>query len=501
MKDRTKNNAIKLDYKRTIFVGFAFMAIMMFWQVYDFAVPLMLDRTFGLSADMRGLVMGLDNLLALFLLPLFGALSDKCNSKTGRRTPFILAGTLLAVILTVSLALVENVQLAGLTANGVQDNASLVANGFLSPEYIGVEKFLEGGKILNPDYTTYVYPAQMAMAWAMTAQNPAVFASFIVLIVLLLVTMSVFRTPAVALMPDVTPKPLRSKANALITLMGGAGGLISTLMYTFLAKEYQNYITLFICLSAGMLITLILYMITVKEKKFVELRMREEERFHIVDEEETACEGVKMSKEKKISFLLILAVIFLWFMGYNAVLSHLSVYATRTLGFAEGDVGTITILSMAGGALALPAVGFLSTKIGRKKSIYIGLAVEAIAFIGMIFVTPESKAFIYAAFAIGGFAMSFVNVNTFPMVVEMSKGSNTGKYTGYYYATSMMAQAITPYLAGLVMKNFDKNQNFLFIYAVMFMLLAFILLCFVKHGDAKPPKPSSKMEYFGADGD
>lgn len=498
-----KADVLKLDYKRTILVGFAFLGIMCFWEVYDYIMPLILNRRFGLNSWQYGLIMGLDNLLAIFLLPLFGSLSDRSvNARMGRRTKFIFWGSLAAACALIILSIFELLEFKKIMAAGYGDVSMLIgynsklaeaiaAAGFDGKDYAAI---MASG---NTDVVTQVKNAQIAMAASVAKDNVWILAMFITALLLLLVSMSSYRSPAVSLMPDITPKPLRSQANALITFMGGAGGLMAIVLYKIFAKsETQNYIFLFIATAAVLLLILLAYMLTVKEKKFVKLRVEEEEKYRVVDEEELEGND-KLPKAKLVSLFLILATVFLWFMGYNAVKSHLSTYATLTLLFDQGYVGTISILNGAGGAIALLPVALLANKLGRKKTIIIGVIVAALAFIPCFFMkatTPGVKILFPLCFLIAGFGMVCVNVNTLPMVTELSRGSSVGKYTGYYYAFSMSAQAITPAFAGVFMDN--VSQSSVFIYASTFIALALVTTAFIKHGDNKPPKKKKMLEYF-----
>ncbi|MEG2084211.1 MAG: MFS transporter [Clostridia bacterium] len=475
---------MKLDFKRTLKVGFAFLGIMLFWEVYDFAIPLILGRTFGFNSSIRGLIMGLDNLLALFMLPLFGAISDKKKrGKWGRRTPFIVFGTIAAAFLVIVLGIIENVQLQQVLALGPENNAVLIEKFGLAPEFlVPIQKGAENYE----NYIVAVSNAQYAMANSLTKANPTIFIMFFGLLFLALVAMSIFRSPAVALMPDVTVKPLRSQANAIINLMGGAGGLIALILNKVLAgKTYISWLPLFISLGFLMIFFLGIYLLLVKENKFVGIMEEENAKWEIVDEEEESGTE-KLSKEKLISLLLILGTVFLWFFGFNAVKTHLSVYATKFLGFTPGDVSIISMANMVGGAIAMIPVAILASKIGRKKSIIIGLAIALVAFVPCIFFTANTpKVFLGLSFIVAGFGLVVINVNTFPMVTELAKGSNVGKYTGFYYFASMSAQTITPALAGVFM---DLKSYTLFIYALIFIALAIVTMSFVKFGDSKPIK-------------
>lgn len=517
-----KTDGLKLDYKRTILVGFAFLGIMCFWEVYDYIMPLILNRRFGLNAWQYGLIMGLDNLLAIFLLPLFGTLSDKSvNSRMGRRTKFIFWGSIAAAVAVIILAIFEFLQFQKITAAGYADINALIAChtplkelleradvvAFLNEknialDYASLTSLSSLKNLTDPqlaiiaEISITITNAQIALGKSIAGENVWILVMFIIALLLLLVAMSSYRSPAVSLMPDITPKPLRSQANALITFMGGAGGLMAIVLYKIFAnKPTQNYIFLFVATAVVLLLILLAYMLTVKEKKFVALREEEEEKYNVVDEEEI--EGTdKLPKAKMISLFLILMTVFLWFMGYNAVKSHLSTFATGKLNFEQGFVGTISILNGAGGAIALLPVALLANKLGRKKTIIIGVIVAALAFVPCFFMTattPGVKILFPLCFLLAGFGMVCVNVNTLPMVTELSRGSTVGKYTGYYYAFSMSAQAITPAFAGVFM---GKNQSAVFIYASIFIALALVTTVFIKHGDNKPPKRKKMLEYF-----
>ena len=503
MKKERANDTLRLDFKRTILVGFAFFGIMCFWEVYDYVMPLILNRRFGLNEWQYGLIMGLDNLLAIFLLPFFGGLSDKAvNAKMGRRTTFMFWGSIAAAVSLIIMAIFEFLQFQKIMDAGYNNYEVLVGYNSqladlvnqLAITDVSYESLMELG---NPDIVQAIKTAQIAMAGALAKENVWILVMFIVALLLLLVSMASYRSPAVSLMPDITPKPLRSQANALITFMGGAGGLVAIILYkVFANKPTQNYFWLFFVTAIVLLILLLIFMLTVKEKKFVQMRMEEEEKYNVVDEEEIEGDQ-KLPKAKVLSLCLILMTVFLWFMGYNAVKSHLSTYATDTLAFKQSYVGTISILNGAGGAIALLPVSLLASRLGRKKTVLIGIVVAAAAFIPCFFMTaktPHVNILFPLCFLLAGFGMVCVNVNTLPMVTELSKGSTVGKYTGYYYAFSMSAQAVTPAFAGIFMTKI--SQSSVFIYASIFIALALVTTVFIKHGDNKPEKKKKILEYF-----
>lgn len=503
---------MKLNYKRTICVGFAFFLICAFWQAYDTIIPKILTDKFGMAQGWSGVIMALDNVLALFMLPIFGALSDKCKSRFGRRTPYIVIGTVIAVIAFVGLSFIDNVQLArvgdaaDMSEKGVHAvyADSEIANATLKThdgeEYVLSEKYSEadmaavangavqGDKDALTAWDTYFVPARQAVAAKTTASHRSILVLFMAVLLVTLVSMSLFRSPAVALMPDVTIKPLRSKANAVINLMGTFGGILVLLLGivfgTGKAKNsMMSYTLFFSVIAAIMVIALVIFLITVKEKKFVEDMEAESKRFGIDNGEDDDGSGNrKLSKGERISLLLILASVVLWFFGYNAVTSKYSVYAGKVLNL---DYNKTLMIANAAAIVSYLPVGFISSKIGRKKAILAGIVILATAFGVAAFLKEGSSAILMnVLFALAGIGWATINVNSFPMVVELAKGGNVGKYTGYYYTASMAAQVLTPIFSGFLMDA--TSLRILFPYATAFVILAFVTMFFVKHGDSKP---------------
>jgi len=423
---------MKLDHKRTVLVGLAFLSICAFWQMYDNIIPLILTNTFHLDETISGAIMAADNVLALFLLPFFGALSDRTSTKIGRRMPFILGGTAAAVILMNLLPLFDN---------GYANGAST-------------------GKL----------------------------AMFVVTLGLLLVAMGTYRSPAVALMPDVTPKPLRSKANAVINLMGSAGGIIVLALGMVFAtasvsNSMMSYTGYFGVIAALMLAALVVFMLTVREPEWAREMQAQSVAAGVENAEEAdhPNEGRKLSADEVKSLLLILLSIVLWFFGYNAVTSKYSVYASNIL---HKDYNLTLIIAQAAAIAAYLPVGFIAGKIGRKKTILAGVVMLTVAFGVAGFLTADSPAALMnAMFALAGIAWATINVNSFPMVVELASGGDVGKYTGFYYTASMAAQVATPLGSGLLMDKF--GMHVLFPYAAVFTALAFVTMLFVKHGDSR----------------
>ena len=408
---------MKLDIRKTVFVGMAFMTISAFWQLYDFAVPLMLYKEFKIPDTYSGVIMSLDNVLALFLLPFFGSLSDKTQTKFGKRMPYITVGTI-AVAMGMLL----------LPYSVVKDNVILL----------------------------------------------------VVSLAVVLIFMSVYRSPAVALMPDVTMKPLRSKGNAVINLMGAIGGMITLAGLTLFDPIKVGYFPIFLMISGLMLAGLVIMLATVKENKWGEEMRHATEEFHVVEIEEDPVTH-ELPKEVKRSLVFILLSIAFWYMGYNAVTTAFSRYATIQIGLTGAQASLILLVANVGAIISFIPIGIFSSKVGRKKTILLGVIMLAVVFLTATFYTQFTP-LIYLNFIFAGIAWAAINVNSLPMVLEMADSGNVGKYTGLYYTFSMSAQIVTPILSGLL---FDLiSYKVLFPYATFFVGLALITMMNVKHGDA-----------------
>lgn len=502
---------MKLNYKRIILVGFAFFLIQAFWQAYDNTIPMILTNKFGMSQAWSGAIMALDNVLALFMLPLFGAISDKHHGKWGRRTPFIVVGTLIAAVMLIALSFVDNAQLHHISdVAAIDDPAALetiydreadetlltpggqkfvLSRQFTKEEFTQIRSQItvDGAAVTNPDYTNYVMPARQACAWDATAKSPVTLVFFIALLLVILVSMAVFRSPAVALMPDVTLKPLRSKANAVINLMGSAGGILVLVLGMVFAtsavrNSLMNYIGYFAVIAAIMLAALVVFMLTVRENEWAAEMQQQSVELGLEDKEEAATGERKLSVDEVRSLIFLLLSIVLWFFGYNAVTSKYSVYASNIL---HKDYNLTLIIAQAAAIISYLPVGFIASRVGRKKTILAGVIMLTAAFTTASFMSAESPTMLMnAMFALAGIAWATINVNSFPMVVEMCSGGNVGKYTGFYYTASMAAQVATPMLSGLLMDR--MGMHVLFPYAAVFTALAFVTMLFVRHGDSKP---------------
>ena len=429
---------MKLNNKRTILVGLAFLTICAFWQMYDSIVPLILTNTFHMNETFSGAIMAADNVLALFLLPLFGGLSDKTHTKIGKRMPFILFGTGCAVVLVNILPLLDN------------------------------------------SYAASASPFKMV--------------SFVIVLGLLLIAMGTYRSPAVALMPDVTPKPLRSKANAIINLMGAVGGIlylgVAAVMYPNSKVQglaHVNYQPLFMVVSAIMFIGVGILFLTIKEPKLVEENRAleaEHPEWDLAKDDGSGNEVLPPEVKRSLGFLL--ASIALWFIGYNGVTTWFTTYVSVVMGQGLGGASTCLLIATGGAILSYIPVGAVASKVGRKKTIMFGCVLLAVCFLlGFVLTTTFTSinVVMFIVFALVGLAWASINVNSLPMVVEMCKGSDIGKFTGYYYMASMAAQIVTPVVAGTLMRT--VSYKVLFPYAALFVALSFVTMLFVRHGDAK----------------
>ena len=425
---------MKLNSKRTFTIGLAFFSICAFWQLYDNIIPLILKYRYGISDGISGPIMALDNVLALFMLPLFGTLSDR----KGRRMPFIVVGTVCAVVFTVCLSFART------------------------------------------------------------------FSMFFTLLALLLISMSIYRSPAVALMPDVTPKPLRSKANAIINLMGALGGVYTLAMTGVLVKgsaaDDPSYLPLFIAVAAIMAISVAALALSVNEKK---LKAEADIINDRIDAETAAALDPSGNDRRRLppemfrSLMLILFSVSFWYMGYNAVTTAFTRYATEMWGQDVGGASTCLMIATVGAVISYIPIGMISSRIGRKKTILIGVALLAGCFALGALMASTFSPLLYAMFALVGFAWAARNVNSYPMVVEISTGGDVGRYTGYYYTFSMAAQIATPIISGQLLQHVGYNT--LFPYAAIMVSISFITMSLARHGDSRPEKKGTLESFDTAD--
>ena len=498
---------LKLNYPRVILVGFAFFLISAFWQAYDAIVPLILTNHFGLLQSVSGTVMSLDNIIAVFMLPVFGAISDKVNTRYGKRTPFIVIGTVAAVVMFIILALIDSAQVAPVIAGGIPEMYSEAAElrdaaNLLLKEgkRIGDEAMIALAQS-RLEAADLIFEEVRVATFEITKANIGKLVGFIGVLLMVLISMATFRSPAVALMPDVTVKPLRSKGNAIINLMGTAGGIIVLVLGMVFAtsKIYMEYTRYVVAIVAVMLTGLIIFITTVREPKWAKEMAEDTARYGL--EEPMPTDGKteekrKLSKPELTSLMLILASVALWYIGYNSITSKYSVYATNILGF---DYNLTLIIAQAAAVVAYIPVGIIASKIGRRKSILAGIVMLASAFFAGNFISSGiHPAIMYPIFILAGIGWATINVNSFPMVVELAKGGEVGKYTGYYYTASMAAQIVAPILSGALYDLFGMRAMF-FSFGTVFVVLSFLTMFFVKHGDAKAEAQSALEALGGAD--
>ena len=433
MQNTNETTGFKLNYKRTIYIGLAFFTIMMLWQVYNTYCPLFLSDFFvsnfgGTPTDhayLVGIIMAMDNVLALLVLPLFGAWSDRTKSRLGKRMPFIVVGVIIAVIVFPLIPIM------------------------------------------------FIYNQ---MVW------------MIVMMGIILIAMNIYRSPAVSLMPDITPKPIRSKANAIINVLGYIGGIFAGALGLFfkanvdtvtgrLIYDPTNIWIPFVATAILMVVALVILILKIKENKLATEMAEEMERGERVAEvSETIVEDKPLTGTNKRNMIVLLLSIFLWFFAFNAIETFGSTYGTQVLGESSSWWSTAVIVMTICSIIGFIPGAKLSEKIGRRKTVILGLIVMMVALLVAVFRLPS---WVYLPLVgIAGIGWAWVNVNSYPMVVEMASKKNIGKLTGWYYTASMLAQSITPIFVGFLFKFL--GYEFLFPYAIIFSGVALIVFCLYK---------------------
>ena len=472
---------LKLNYKRTALIGFAFFGILLLWQVYDSWCPTFLTDIFArniyemTSAELKasepdkilnvqwlvGVIMACDNLAALILLPIFGNLSDKTHTRIGKRMPYILIGTFVAA----------------------------VAFPFI------------------PLFFHYNNIAGMVSMMA-----------------IVLIFMMMYRNPAVALMPDITPKPLRAKANGIINIMGYFGGAFATVLGIFyVLSSYINapaaerniwVIELpFIIASVLMVISAFVLFRTIRENELAEQLKDELEEGERLAAVATPIDDDKpMSTENRNMLLAILGAEFLWFMSDNALGTYIGNYVIYYLKSVSSATMILTILGGLASVLGFAIAGGIAEKIGRKWTISSGLMITFVGLILMCFVRPTEvvqassahgeftfPVLLYVGWVLKGFGMALVHNCSFPMVVELCSSKKIGKFTGFYYAASMSAQTVTPILLGFVLKA-AMAWRALPVYACILTLLSCtVFSALVKNIKASKVANTVGLEALGED--
>lgn len=467
---------MKLNVKRTCQIGFAFFGILLLWQVYDswcptFLTDLFAHRMYGLtSAELKlsapdkilnvqwlvGIIMACDNLAALILLPIFGNLSDRTRTPIGKRMPYILVGTFVAAV-------------------------------------------------AFPFIPLFFHQNNMA--------------GMIIMMGIVLIFMMMYRNPAVALMPDITPKPLRAKANGIINIMGYLGGGFATILGVFL--KLSDYINVtdrsskmwiieipFIVASVLMVISALVLFFTVKENK-IEEEMKDElaEGERLAAIENPATDEGPMSPANRRMLLAILGAEFLWFMSDNAIGTYIGNYVIYYLNAASSATMILTLGGGLASALGFLIAGGIAEKVGRKWTVSSGLIISFLATMIMIFVRPTGNvvgehgefsfpAVLFAVWALKGFGMALVHNCSFPMVVELCTSKKIGKFTGYYYAASMSAQTVTPVLLGLIFMRTGAWGALPVYSTILTVCSALVFILLVKNIKTRKVANASGLEAF-----
>lgn len=423
MSRKKQRNLGSLDWRRTLLVTLPFAGALAFWQSYDGIIPLILRDTFHVGDTLAGAIMALDNVCALFLLPLFGSISDRCHSRLGRRTPFIIIGSLLAALLIPLLAAAD--------------------------------------RLVN-------------------------LPMFFCALCLLLVVLSSYRSPCVALMPDVTPRPIRAKADAFNSLMAAAAGIVVlvSISLTVPDVEHPSYLPVFLIVSGLIVLCTAVFVLFFREKKAVDEMHRESIAMRIPVEEIDASEEGGKEKESdptvRKSLIAILLCVFFYFMASNAVTSAFSKYASQVWGAGGGSFANFQLVATLVTLISYMPMAALSCRIGRKITTYIGIGLMCLGGL-CIFLTQGYSPMIYVWVSISGIGMGTVATTIYPMIMEVASERTTGRYTGYYYTASMSAQIITPILSGAVMEFI--GYRYLYLYAIACAILAALPLFFVQKGN------------------
>ena len=468
--DSPQDEKFKLNYKRTFIIGFAFFGILLLWQVYDSWCPTFLTELFkkavpGSSEEqvqyLVGIIMAMDNLAALILLPIFGKLSDKTHTKIGKRMPYIIIGTLVCAIC-----------------------------------FPFIPLFFHYNNIVGTLIMMFIVVNFMMM----------------------------YRNPAVALMPDMTPKPLRSKANGIINIMGYIGGAFATVVGIFFVLsqylgtdktggntwQYNNIWAIetpFLVASVLMVLSAVVLFVNIKENKIAEEIKDELERGEDLAEVADKIDDDKpLSKANRTMLILILVAEFFWFMADNGISTFMGNYTIYYLGASSRSNMINTIVGGVGSVIGFAIGGIIASKIGRKWTVISGLALSLLSYLFWVIATytflhdaANSGSFpiaIYIIWAFKGFGMSLVHVNSFPMVVELCSSKKIGAFTGYYYASSMAAQTITPVALGSLLLIDGLNFSFLPVYASICLVISLVVFFFIKNVKINKVKISKGLEAF-----
>jgi MFS family permease len=435
--DVETNQPPKLNWKFTLLIGFGFFGISVLWILYNSYVPIYLQAGrpdfdapgevgFGFEAGLTGVIMTLDNVAAFFLIPLIGVWSDRVWTRFGRRKPFILA---------------------------------------LAP--ISIAAF-----ILIPVVVQMIPPELSGQV----DQLGTPLALFMVAVGVFITAMACFRTPVIALMPDLTPSPLRSQANGIINLMGGVGTLVATLGSGILYG--MGRIVPFVFGGVLTVIAVLMLYFFVKEPEEFEATAKDDGGLGVL-------RGLKrVSPSARRSLGLLMGAIFCWFVGYNAVDTFLSSYGVSELGMSLGQAPLLMgVASLAFLIFAVPS-GYIAARLGRRWTIIVGLTVFGGLLAANFFL--RNATLIWPIMAVGGMGWALVNINSLPMVVDISASdADLGTYTGMYYIASQLAAVVGPTLNGYIVQWGGGDYNLIFVATPAFFVLAILCMLGVTKGEAK----------------
>ena len=473
----------KLHRPRTILTGFGFMASSIAWAIYDPYITKILEKLLNASATVTqwsaklnemfpvlakfaesqgenvvteaggitlvplfiGIIMTFDNIFGVIFQPTFGKLSDRCHSKLGKRRPFIVFGAPVSAFL---FAVIPWVAL--------------------------------GGSL----------PLTMLF------------------IILFVFSMSLWRAPCVALMPALTPPALRSEGNAIINLMGGIGSALGMVAGTIVGVLYKAFtgvkITteneqiafpyVFLTGAIVMVIGMLVVLMFVKEpsskleavaeqNKAADAAARAKAEKEAKKAAKEAQKAQKLSKGERVSLIAMLCGLFFLFCGTNAITTFFALFAAEVLGKTTSEATIMTTLFAVCSAVAAIPAGYMGKKIGRKKTILIGLAVFMAVF--LLYVVTQSMALIWVALIFGGFANMLITVNTLPLVLDIGGIDKVGTFTGYYYTATFSAQIASPIVYGVV-RMLTGTYLSLFVYSPIMFIMSILCILFVKHGEAIP---------------
>ena len=488
-KSKANENGLKLNYGKTILMGFAFMASSIAWGVYDPYVTTILNKMLSASPTIEhwstvlvqkfpflltfmqaqgenvgsaaagftlvplfiGVIMTFDNIFGVIFQPTFGKLSDRCHTRFGKRKPFIMFGAPVAAVLFLLIPRMHSI------------------------------------------------PALMAC------------------IILFVFIMSLWRAPCVALMPDLTPPSLRSEGNAVINLVGGVGSMLALVAATIVCgifgfdkKTEQDLYIPYVFAFAAVVMVICTLVVTFFVKEPDSRLRTEAERNREMDAharaeaekaarkaEKEALKAIKLSKSERTSLILMLCGLFFLFCGSNSIQTYFALFAWEILGKSSGEATTMMTLFAVSTALgALPA-GWLGKKLGRKKTIMIGLGLFITAFITYLIVTGIAGhaviALVWVALVFGGFANMLITVNTLPLVLEIGGLQKVGTFTGYYYTATFSAQIATPIVYGVV-RMLTGTYASLFVYCPICFAVSFLCILGVRHGEAIPEEIIKEAE-------